>query len=123
SDSAVGIIQIPKYDRLGRTSLLASRDDITVLNRPILLFRLDFGAVNPLDAVAAFFHYASAANTHVRVPRAKKTLGIPIRVEEKVESPHFIRAVVRAITRSNASVIDHFVQTLRAVYGCGHGAH
>ena len=45
------------------------------------------------------------------------------RVEEEVESPHFVRAVVRAVARADAAVVDHLVEALRAVHRRRHRAH
>src|ERR1700733_1594876 len=46
-----------------------------------------------------------------------------MRVKEKVEAPHFIGAVVRAVTRADAAVINHLVETLGAMHGCCHRAY
>ena len=65
------VIQISEYNCLGRTSLLASRHNVPILNRSILLFRINLLAINALHTVAAYLHYAAAAYADVRVPDAK----------------------------------------------------
>src|SRR5262245_32796391 len=43
--STVRVVQIAKNDRLRGTCLLAGGDDLTVLQRPILFFSLNFGPI------------------------------------------------------------------------------
>ena len=39
----------------------------------------------------------------------------PVLVEQEVEPPHLVRAVVRAVARADAAVVDHVVQAFSAV--------
>ena len=48
--------------------------------------------------------------------RSGSRLGVvPVLVEQEVEAPHLVRAVVRAVARADAAVVDHVVQAFRAV--------
>ena len=48
---------------------------------------------------------------------------VPVLVEQEVEAPHLVRAVVRAVARAHAAVVDHVVQALVAVDRRRHRAH
>src|SRR5262249_23485194 len=74
------------------------------------------------DAVGALFHDAAAAHGHVRVSTELQARRVPVLVQQKVETAHFVRAVVRAVPRADAAVVDHVVQTFVAVNGGAHGA-
>ena len=47
---------------------------------------------------------------------------VPVLVQEEVEAPHLVGAVVRAVPRAHAAVVDHVVQALVAVHGGRHRA-
>src|SRR5438876_12207075 len=49
--AAAPIVEIAKHDRVRRTRLLARRLNLAVADPPIVLFRLDSRAVDPLHAV------------------------------------------------------------------------
>ena len=40
---------------------------------------------------------------------------VPLRVLEEIETPHLVRAVVRAIARADAAVVGHLIDAFRAV--------
>ncbi len=71
--------------------------------------------VDALHAVGALLHHAAAADRDVRVPERVVALRIPVRIEQEVEAPDLVRAVVRAVPRADAAVVDHVVQAFRAV--------
>src|ERR1700749_1966789 len=48
---AVKIVQIAEDNRLGRTCLLAGGDDFSVAERAVLLFRINLGGIDALDAI------------------------------------------------------------------------
>ena len=47
----------------------------------------------------------------------------PVLVLKEVEPAHFVRAVVRAVARADAAVVDHVVQAFAAVHRRADGAH
>ncbi len=104
---AVRIAEVAKDDGLGGTSLLAGGPDFAVANRAVLLLRGYAGGADALDAVGAFFHDAAPADGDVRIAHRFQAGGVIIGVLEKIESPHLVGAVVRAITRADAAVVDH----------------
>ena len=47
---------------------------------------------------------------------------VPILIQQEVEPAHLVRAVVRAVARADAAVVDHVVQAFVVVDGRGHRA-
>src|ERR1051326_7924973 len=110
SHFALRIIQVSKYDRLSRASLLASGDDFPVTDAPILLFRSDPRPADALNAVSAFFHRATPADGHIRVEHRLDAGRVVVRVLIEVESPNFVRAIVRTKTRPDTAIVHLKVQ-------------
>src|SRR5262245_7392957 len=123
ADRALRVVDVAEDDGLGRADLLAGGLDLPFLDRPVLVLGVDAGAVDALDAVRALLHDPAAAHGDVGVARHLEGLGRPVLIEEKVEAPDLVGAVVRAVAGAHAPVVDHVVEPLVAVDGGGHGAH
>ena len=64
------------------------------------------------------------AHGDVRVEHQRHRIGPGLDlVVEPVEAPDLVRAVVRAVARADAAVVDHAVQARRRVVGRQHRAH
>src|SRR5204862_6822011 len=108
--AAARVVEIAKHDRVRRTRLLARRLNLAVADRPIVLYRFDSRAVDPLHAVRALLHHAAAADADVGIASKLQARRVPVLVEEKIESPYLVRAVVRAVPRPDTAVVHHVVQ-------------
>src|SRR6185295_10610881 len=107
----------------GRTHLLAGGHDLAVLDLPPLVLRGDALLADPLHAVGALLHDPAAAHRHVGVAHHLVGGGGPVLVQEEVEAPHLVGAVVGAVAGAHAAVVDHVVQAFFAVDGGGHRTH
>ncbi len=79
--------------------------------------------IDPLHAVCAFLHHSAAAYGHIGIPHHLELRGIPILEEKEIKPPHFVRTVVRAIARPDAAVVNHVVETFRAMGRCANGTN
>src|SRR5438034_193261 len=79
--------------------------DRTMFPFPVYLRHID-----ALHTVVAFFHDAAAPHRDVRVSQRLEARGFKIRVLEKVEPAHFVRAIVGTIAGADAAVVNHVVQ-------------
>src|SRR5207302_8113052 len=68
-----------------------------------------------LDTIRALLHHAAAAHTDLRVAQQLQRRRLEIAVLEEIEVADFVWAVVGAIARPDAAVVDHIVQSLGAV--------
>src|SRR4029453_16341309 len=109
-------------DRLGGTDGLTRGLDFTVADRTIFLFRVYLRDIDALNTVGAFFHNAAASHRNVRVSQRLETRGFKIRVLEKVEPAHFVRAIVGTIAGADAAIVNHGGETLMAMMGRAHRA-
>src|SRR5215471_21255354 len=109
------VVDIAECYCVGGAGGLAGRGDITIAYFSAFSLGVDFCAADPLDAVAAFLHYAPASDGHLRVPHQFKARGLPIREQQEIEPPHFVWAIVRAIASTHAPVVDHCVDSLGAM--------
>ena len=80
-----------------------------------------FHAINALHAERTLFHDALAAHGDVRIELRVERLR-PVRLPE-VEEPHVVRAVVAAVARSDAAIVDLHIQALAVVLDRIHRAH
>src|SRR6185437_3621930 len=108
----VGVVQIAEDDRVRRAGLLAGGDDLAVLDRAVFLVRRDLGLLDALHAVRALLHDATRADRDIRVAHELEALGVEVRVEQEVEPSHLVHAVVLAVARADAAVVNHHVQPL-----------
>src|ERR1017187_3659745 len=92
--TALGIVDIAEHDGLCRAGLRASGRDFAIGDAAVLLFGFNLDGVNALNAVGAFFHHAAAAYGDVRIADALEALCIPIRIQQEIEAPHLVRAVI-----------------------------
>ena len=101
---------------------LAGGLDFAVAHLAVLLFRVDLGGVDALHAVGALLHHAAAAHRHVRIAQQLQARRFVIGEQEEIEPPHLVGAVVGAVARAHAAVVDHVVQAFGAVHGGLHRA-
>src|SRR5258706_509327 len=106
------IAEVPEDDRLRRTGLRAGGDHFPVANAPSLLFAFDPGRADPLEAIRAFLHDAAPADGDIGVAHWFQARGftIQIPISEEIEAANLIWAVVRAIARADATVVNLQVQ-------------
>ena len=118
-DLAVGVLEVAELDRAGRAGLLAGRLELPVPHQASLGLRLVLRTVHPLHAEGALLHHALPPNRDVGVQL--QVQGVGELVLEPVESADLVGAVVRAVPRAHASVVDLGVQpfgrVVRRVYG------
>src|ERR1700682_3868189 len=121
-DAAIGIIGVAEDDGFRRAGGLASGDDFAVLDRAILFFRFDARVVDALHAIGALLHDAAAAHGDFRIAQELELRSLPILEAHEIEAAHFVRAIVGAIARADAAVVDHVVQAFGAVHRGADGA-
>lgn len=132
-DTARVIVQITKDNRPCRTSVLASRTDISVMNFAVALgSRIDFAVLNALNAVSTLLHNPASTHRNFGIKNQRlELLGslfalvlpsvevtVLIVVVEVVESPYFVRAIVRTVPSSNTTVVSHRIDPLFGVHCC-----
>src|SRR5437763_1237130 len=121
-DAARRVVQVAEDYGLGRARLLARGLYLAVSDFVAALLRLDLCELDALDAVGALLHHAARAHTDFGVAHHLVAGRVPVLIEEEVEAPDFVRAVVRAVARADAAVVDHVVRALGAVHGGVDGA-
>ncbi len=124
-DPAVRIIGVTKDDRSGRTGLLAGGADRPVGHGLAAIQRRKAGLIDSLHAERAFLHHPHASDGHLRIESQflNRILQSRLVIAEEVEPPHLVGAVVRAVARADAAVVDHLVEPVGAVCRCVDGAH
>src|SRR5690606_17063714 len=109
----VGVLDVAEDDRIGRARLGARRHDRAICDIPPFEPGLVLGLTDPLHTEGALLHDALLPDRHVRVELPVQRLR-PL-VREPVEVPDLVRAVVRAVARADAPVVDLRVEPLRGV--------
>src|SRR5438093_2402828 len=100
------------------------RDQVTVLE-----CRAVFGLTNALNAEGALLHYALSAHGDIGIELPVERLGkrillaVRLTVTEPVEVADLVGAVVRAVARADAAIVDLHVQPIRRVIGGVHRTH
>jgi hypothetical protein len=97
---------------------------------------LDFGFLNSLHAIGAFFHHPAHPNGNVGILShggeivvlfAERTfvqfICLPFVPIEEIESPYLVRAVVGAIPGTNATIVGHCIETFFIVDGSVYWAY
>src|SRR5829696_1923031 len=112
-DAAFRIVQVAEYDGVGRTRRGARGDDFPVLDPAVVPLGVLPRVVDPLHAVGALLHHAAAAHGDVRIAQRLQTWCFPVLIEQEIEPAHLVGAVVRAVPRPDAAVVDHVVQHLQ----------
>lgn len=144
-NSAIFVGDVSKHNRFSRASLLAGSDNVSVSNGSSSFLRFNSCFVDPLNAVGAFFHDPSTPDGDVWVvqhfeklhsallrflDRSRNGAGVPrlgvvrelslvIAPVQVVKPSYLVRTVVRAVSSSDAAVVNHLVQTFVAMDGCG----
>src|SRR5579862_802090 len=121
--AAVRIGQVAEDDGRGRARLLACGHDLAIANRPVFLVGFDLGGRDALYAVAALLHHAARTDRHIRIPHQLEAWRFKVGVEQEVEPPHLVGAVVGAIPGAHAAVIDHHVEAFVGVDRSAHRAN
>ena len=76
------------------------------------------GRVDPLHAVGALLHHPAATDGHVRGSSRRLGRCLALRpVVEEIKPADLVGAVVGAVARADAAIVDHVVQSLAAVHG------
>src|SRR6185436_6962414 len=122
-DRAARVVDVAEHDGLGGAHGLAGGLDLAVADGTSLVVGGDARLLDALHAVGALLHDPAAAHADVGVALQLQGGGVPVLVEEEVEAPHLVGAVVRAIAGADAAVVDLVVQALVAVHGGGARAH
>ena len=109
------VLQVAEGDGLGRARLLARGLDLTVLHRAARVASAILARDGALHAHGALLHDAELPHRHVGVELDVERRRP--RVVEPVEPAHVVRAVVAAVARPHAAVVDLGVQPLAGVIG------
>src|SRR2546425_2601079 len=122
-DARVAVVEIAEDDRFGRARLLAGGHDVAIADVAILESRLILRATDALHAERALFHHALLAHRDIRVEQHRQRLGprfplaATLRVVVPVEVADLVRAVVGAVARADATVVDLAVEAVGRVVG------
>ena len=110
-----GSFRSPKTIALRGTRRSACRLNVAIPDLPGFGFCVLLCILNALDAERAFFHDSARPNRHFRVIDQALRFLFHRGVVEKVEAPDFEGAVIGTVPRTDAPVIRHLIQTIRAV--------
>src|SRR5205823_1918444 len=123
------VVEIPEHDRYRGTRLRARGGDVRVRDGTVLEARPVLRAADPLHAEGALLHHALLPYGDVRVEqhvqRVRPTFPLParLRVVVPVEVTDLVRAVIRAVARSDTAVVHLSVEPVGRVIGGEHRAH
>src|SRR5207237_5025262 len=92
-------------------NLRARRCNLTVTDAAVLQLGSDPCPINPLQTISAFFHDTSRTHSHIRILHQLFGSGESTVEFEKIEAPDLVRAIVRAVTRPDAPVINLQIQS------------
>src|SRR4029079_11373645 len=117
ADLRPGIAHRAEDDRARRARLLAR--GLETRGGPVGFHdrRVDVGPANALYAERALLHHAPRAHGDVRIHRHLLGLRHLLGVIQEIEAANFVGTVVGAEPGADAAVVDHFVQSVRAVNG------
>src|SRR5581483_6164803 len=122
-DAIVGIFNVTEDDGLRGTGLLAGGLHLAIPDVSVFDLRADLGFADSLHTIGAFLHDAAAADRYIGIALELPAFRGPIRKQQEIEAPDLVGAIVRAIARAYATVVDHVVQTVGAVIGGLHWAN
>src|SRR5712691_8117288 len=120
-DERVAVLPVPEGDRPGRARLLTRGLHVAVAHLASRLARRAFGGLDPLHAHGALLHHTQLAHRDVRIELQVERRGP--RVVEPVELPDVVGAVVAAVARAHAPVVDLPVEAFARVVGGIDRAH
>src|SRR5215472_297047 len=112
------VVEVAEGDHLRRARLLAGCNDLAIANRAGLLVGFNLRRVDALHEVAALLHDAARSNGDVRIAHRLQALGLEIGVEQEVEAPHLVWAVVGAVAGAHATVVNHRIEAFGRMYRC-----
>src|SRR5215469_9316793 len=122
-DTAIRIIDIAEDDGVRRARLLARGLQSTVFDLLFGPLGVDAMLGDALDAVRALLHDAATPHGNVGVAHHLVLLRVPVLEEQEIKAANFVWAVVRAVARAHAPVVDHVVQAFGAVQRGADRAH
>src|SRR2546427_9934655 len=100
-------------------SLLARGEDVAVLHGALVVAGVVLARDDPLHAHRALLHHAELPDRHVGVQlHLERRWDLPL---EPIEATHVVWAVVAAVARPHAAVVDLRVQPLVRPVGCEDG--
>ena len=120
-DEGVAVLPVPEGDGLGRARLLTRGLHVTVAHLASRVARRALGRLDALHAHGALLHHPELAHRDVRIELQveRRRPG----VVEPVELPHVVGAVVAAVARAHAAVVDLPVEAFASVVGGIDRAH
>src|SRR5690606_22395237 len=121
ADPRVRVLDVAEHDRVAGAGLRAGRHDLAVRHAAAFQTGPVLGLTDPLHAERALLHDALLSHRDVRVELPAERLGPLPRVP--VEVADLVRAVVGAVTRPDAAVVDLAVEPVRRVVRRVDGAH
>src|SRR5712692_3346960 len=122
-DPRVVVVEIAEDDRFRRTGLLARGHDVAIADVAILESRLTLRTTDALDAERALFHHALLAHRDIGIEQHRQRLGprlplaVALRVVVTIEVADLVRAVVGAVARADATIVDLAVEAVGRVIG------
>src|SRR5262249_46201778 len=119
--AAVPVGQVAEDDGPGGARRPAGREHLAVAHRSVFPPGPDLLWANALHAVGAFFHHAAAADRHLGIAHQAQAFRGEVGIPEEVEAADLVGAVVRAVARADAAVVDHVVETVAAVHRRAYG--
>ena len=122
-DAAGRIIEVAENNRARGACGGAGRLDLAVRDWPAFNFGFLFCVLNALNAEGAFFHDTARTYGYFRVVSQNLRFLFHRRVVEEIKAPDFERTVVRAVPRSDAAVVCHLIQAVRAMRRRVDGTH
>src|SRR6185312_2066142 len=113
------VVDIAEGDGARRAGLLAGGLDGAVGDWLVGDVAADPRLGDALHAIGAFFHDAAFTHRHVRVHQEAQGRGLAdiLVVVEEVEAADLVGAVLRAVARADAAVVDLCVETIVRVHG------
>src|SRR5690606_5172919 len=124
-----GVVRIAKHDCARRTGLSTGHCELVRIEVPLLRTSPVLRLTNALYAEGALLHHTLSTNGHIGVElpveRLRESILTSIRltVAEPVVVTNLVRAVVRAVAGSHATVVHLHVQPVRRVVRCVHREH
>src|SRR5713101_7298577 len=110
-DAALRVLEVAEDDRLGGARIFASRSNVAVRERRLLLQRRVLRELDTLNAETALLHHAARTHRHVGIQHHATDGARHVEIETRfvgeivpVEPAHLVGAVVGAVTGSDATV-------------------
>src|SRR5258708_3211704 len=89
----------------------------------VRLFGFDLDRIDSLNTISALLHDPTASNRDIGIPQHLEAGCREVGIEKEIESPNFVRTVVRAIPSADTAVVHHVIQALNTVRSRSHWAN